>query len=119
MEELLANILLVASQVGTLFLLMGVGFVLTRLGKLTKTGVAQLTFVLMNIVSPCIIIDTLQVERTPALLRDMGVGVLIMCAVYALWIALAAPPSAGRKRTPGTCSASAWCTATRALWACP
>ncbi|WP_186566739.1 AEC family transporter [Lawsonibacter celer] len=91
MGELLANILLVASQVGTLFLLMGVGFVLTRLGKLTKTGVAQLTFVLMNIVSPCIIIDTLQVERTPALLRDMGVGVLIMCAVYALWIALAAP----------------------------
>lgn len=64
---------------------------LTRLGKLTKTGVVQLTFVLMNIVSPCIIIDTLQVERTPALLRDMGVGVLIMCAVYALWIALAAP----------------------------
>lgn len=85
---MLSNILLVASQVGTLFLMMGVGFVLTRLGKLTKDGLSQLTFLLMNIVSPCIIVDTLQTERTPELVSAMGLGAVIMCVTYLIWILL-------------------------------
>lgn len=85
---MLSNILLTASQVGTLFLMMGVGFAITKLGKLTPDGLSQLTFLLMNVVAPCIIVDTLQVERTPELLQAMGLGALIMAGIYILWIVL-------------------------------
>ena len=38
---MIANILLTASQVGTLFLMMGVGFALAKWNKLTPAGVSQ------------------------------------------------------------------------------
>lgn len=86
---MLDNILLMASQVGTLFLMMGVGFVLAKWKKLTDQGLSQITFLLLNIVCPCIIIDALQIEREPGALRSMGVGALIMCAAYGVWALLA------------------------------
>ena len=41
-EAMLSNFALVAGQVVTLFLLMGVGFVLAQLGKLYPDGVSQI-----------------------------------------------------------------------------
>ena len=42
------NLFLVASQVGTLFLMMAVGFVLARLGKLTRDDYALIQTALSN-----------------------------------------------------------------------
>ena len=88
---LLSNILLVFSQVCTLFVMMGVGFLLSKLGKLTKDSLSQVTFLLLYVVSPCLIVDTLQVERDAALVRSLGLGMLLMVVLYVLWVLLALP----------------------------
>lgn len=61
-------LLMVSSQVGTMFIMMAVGFVLPKLGKLTPASIPQLTNLLLNAVLPCMLVDSLQIERTPALL---------------------------------------------------
>ena len=88
---MLENILLMATQVATLFLMMGVGFGLSKWGKLTQDGLSQLTFVLINVVCPCIIVDSLQVEREPELVRNMGLGMLLTGGIYLIWILLSLP----------------------------
>lgn len=88
---MLQNIITVAGQVGTLFLMMGVGFVLGKLGKLTGHGLSQMSFLLLYIVSPCIIIECFQVEATPALLRELGTGALVTFACYGVYILLTLP----------------------------
>ncbi len=71
MSSFFQNLLIVIGQVGTLFLLMSVGYLLAKLGKLTPEALPQLSFLLLYVVTPCIIIDSLQVEYDPALLHDM------------------------------------------------
>ncbi|NCB63787.1 MAG: AEC family transporter [Clostridia bacterium] len=60
-----------ASQVVTLFLLMGVGFVLAKLAKLQTDGVAQMAYITLYIVTPCVIIDSFQVEKTGGLVHKL------------------------------------------------
>ena len=71
---MLNNLLLVASQVGTLFLMMGVGFLLSKAGKLSVSSVNQITFLLLYVVVPCLVVDALQTEKDPALLHAVGLG---------------------------------------------
>ena len=85
---MIANILLTASQVGTLFLMMGVGFALAKWNKLTPEGVSQMSLLLLNVATPCIIMDALQVERTGALLQAMRLGAVLMLGIYLLWMVL-------------------------------
>lgn len=85
---MIANILLTASQVGTLFLMMGVGFALAKWNKLTPAGVSQMSLLLLNVATPCIIMDALQVERTGALLQAMRLGAVVMLGIYILWMVL-------------------------------
>lgn len=63
----ISNFLVVAGQVVTLFLLMGVGYALARLGKLSTEGVSQMSFITLYIVSPCVIIVSFAVERSAGL----------------------------------------------------
>lgn len=58
-------LLMVSSQVGTMFIMMAVGFVLAKLGKLTQQSVPQLTNLLLYAVLPCMLVDSLQIERSP------------------------------------------------------
>ena len=78
----------VLGQVATLFFLMGVGFGLTRLGWLTKAGTAEMTTVLLYVVTPCIIVDSLQKEWDPALLHTLAVGTLAVVVVFLVNIPL-------------------------------
>ena len=89
-NALFSNILLVASQVGMLFLMMAVGFLLTKLGKIAENGRVQMSFILLNVVTPCLIVDTLQVDRTPELVKSIGLGALLLCMIYAAWFLLSA-----------------------------
>lgn len=58
------SLLVVAGQVVTLFLLMGIGFTLVKLGKLHTDGVGQMSFLVLYVVTPCLIITSFETERT-------------------------------------------------------
>ena len=89
---MLANLLLVAGQVLTLFLLMGVGFFLARRGQLTAPGLAQMTHVLLYVVSPCVVVDALaQAERSPALMASILWCFPALIVSYVIYALLAIP----------------------------
>ena len=75
-------------QVSVLFLLMAVGYGLGKAGKLNSAGLGQMSFLLLYIVCPCVMIDCLQVERTPELVRELAFGGIIAVGCYLLFLAL-------------------------------
>jgi predicted permease len=97
---LFASVLVVAGQVATLFIMMGIGFALFRAGKLGKTATAQLAYLLVYVVIPCLIVGSLQIERDMDMLRSMGIALLANFAYYA--IAMPASRLLFRNRPPGT-----------------
>lgn len=80
----LDNFLLVASQVGTLFLMMGVGYVLTKIGKFSRETLSQVTYLLLYVVVPCLMMDTLQIPRSTELMRVMGLCMALTLGLYLL-----------------------------------
>ena len=92
--------LTVVSQVITLFLLMAVGYVLGRMGRIDKAGCAQFTFLLLYIVTPCVIVDTMQVQLEDSLLRELGLGLLLTLGLYLCYSLFALP--VGRTAPPDT-----------------
>ena len=85
---MIEHALVVATQVLTLFLLMGIGFLLAKKKILTETGVSQISFLLLNIVTPCIIVDTLQTDMNPNLLLNLGYCAAACLFMFAVGIAL-------------------------------
>lgn len=85
MWDIFNNLLVVAGQVVTLFLLMGVGFVLSKLGRLSADTLGQLSFLLLYVVIPCVIIDSLQVEPDEALMRNMLLMFLLTAGYYVVF----------------------------------
>ncbi|MCI9263594.1 MAG: AEC family transporter [Oscillospiraceae bacterium] len=75
----------VLGQVMTLFLLMGVGFGLGRVGKISGHGTTEFSALLLYVVTPCIIIDSFQTDYDPALLQTLGMGVACQCVCYGLY----------------------------------
>ncbi|MFA0816694.1 MAG: AEC family transporter [Anaerofustis sp.] len=65
------------TQVFVLFLLMGVGYVLSKTGILNQTTSSQMTNVLCYLVFPCVILTSFQREFDSAMLTNL----LIMCAI--------------------------------------
>lgn len=80
------NILVVAQQVGVLFMLMGVGFVLGKLDWIDEYTAGRMSRLLMYVVSPCTVIHSLQVEFTAALMAALGAGCLILVGQYLVMI---------------------------------
>lgn len=85
---MLSNLLTVTGQVASLFLMMAVGFVLGKTGKLTETGRGQMSYLLLYIVSPCVIVECMMVERTPALVRELSLGAAVTVGCYLLYLAV-------------------------------
>lgn len=83
------NFLLVASQVGTLFLMMAVGYTLTKAGKFSRETLSQVTFLLLYVVVPCLMVDTLQMPRSPRLMKVMGLCMALSLGLYLLSALLA------------------------------
>ena len=75
-------LLVVVGQVLTLFLMMGVGFVLFRRGRLNQEGLSQMTHLLLYVVTPCIIIDSLQTSWDSALLHNLALGFGLLVLSY-------------------------------------
>lgn len=85
---MLGNFLVVTQSVLTLFLIMGVGYVLVKLGILASSTLPQLSKVLLYVVAPAIMIDCFQVERTPELDRQLLVAGVALTGTYLLYMVL-------------------------------
>lgn len=88
---MLENLLVVTAQVVTLFLMMGVGFLLARLGRLTKEGIGQMSHILLYVVTPCIVINSLQTDYDAAMLQNLLLGAAIIATSYVLCALLVMP----------------------------
>ncbi len=84
---MLGHFLVVLGQVGTLFLLMAAGYVLGRKKWLSGEGITQISTILLYLVAPCIMIETLQIERTPEVIRTLLAGTLVNVGFYLAVIA--------------------------------
>ena len=84
-------LLMVSSQVGTMFLMMAAGFALAKRGLLTQAAIPQMTNLLLTVVLPCMLVDSMQIERTPALLGSIGYTSLLVAGLYVLYCLLSIP----------------------------
>ncbi|MDR0935510.1 MAG: AEC family transporter [Oscillospiraceae bacterium] len=88
---MLNNFMTVAGQVITLFILMGVGFALRKLKRLPDEVLKTLSFLVLNIVAPCIIVNSMQIERTAERLGEMGVTALVSLVYFAMAFVITIP----------------------------
>lgn len=77
--------IVVLGQVMTLFLLMGIGFAMGKLGKISSRSTAEMSTLLLYVVTPCIIIDSFQTDYDPNLLRTLALGSACLCGCYAVY----------------------------------
>ncbi len=82
---MLERFLVVFGQVSTLFLMMAVGYLLGRAGKITSAGTAETSSLLLYVVSPCIIIDSFQTEYDAGLLKTLAMGVAVELVFFFLY----------------------------------
>ena len=90
----------VAGQVATLFIMMAVGYCLKKLKKITVEMQKQIMFILLYIVSPCLIVNAMQIERS----MDAAKSMLITaggCVLYFV-ICVALNGFFFKKREPDT-----------------
>lgn len=85
---LLSDFLIVCGQVITLFLMMGVGYVLAKMGWFTEEASAQCTRILIYVVTSCIIITQLQIEASTEVIRSMLLSAVGMAAPFVIMLPL-------------------------------
>ena len=83
---LLSDFLIVCGQVITLFLMMGVGYVLAKKGWFTEETSAQCTRLLIYVVTNCIIITQLQIEASMDVIRSMLLSAVGMAAPFVIML---------------------------------
>ena len=89
---MLNNLLLVAGQVLTLFLLMAVGFFFTKRGTFTSASLSAMSQLLMYVVAPCIVIKSLMGEEcTPEMTSSILLCLLALVATYVVYAILSTP----------------------------
>ena len=116
---MLERFIVVLGQVMTLFLMMGVGFGLGKLGKISSHGTTEFSTLLLYVVTPCIIIDSFQTSYDDVLLKTLGLGVLCQMGCYALYAVIVCFSSGRMSPICVSLSGLGPCSATRALWASP
>ncbi len=88
LERIWESVQVVGGSVLTLFLLMAVGFALGKWGLLTGQTLSQTSQLLLRVVTPAIIIDSFDMERTPALDRQLLTAGVALAGTYALYMLL-------------------------------
>ena len=83
---MLDALLVVGGSVLTLFLLMAVGFVFGRLGLLSDNTLSQMSKILLNVVVPCVMIASFEVERAADVDRQLLVTFAALAGTYALYM---------------------------------
>ncbi len=85
---MMQDISLVTGSVLTLFLVMGVGYALAKLGMLAQSTLPQLSKILLYAVTPAIMVDCFQVERTLEMDRQLLEAGGVLVGIYLLYIVL-------------------------------
>lgn len=85
---MLQSFQVVLSSVVTLFLMMGVGFFFAKKGMLTEQTLSQMSRLLLYVVTPAILINCFEAERTPAVDRQLLTSAAALAGTYALYILL-------------------------------
>ncbi len=78
--------IVVLFQVITLFMMSGVGFILGRLKIITEHGTKELSNVIIRVSTPCIILNTFQMDYDRDLLVLLGTGTLAILGSYIVFI---------------------------------
>lgn len=85
---MLDALMVVGGSVLTLFLLMSVGFLFGRLGLLSGETLSQVSRILLYVVTPCIMINSFEVERTPETQGQFFAALAAMIGLYILYMVL-------------------------------
>ena len=86
---MIESFITVAGQVVVLFLLIGVGFVLTKLNMLKESAVSALTDIALYIATPTVIIRAFcSMEYSPSVLGDLGLSFLVSLSIHLLFIVM-------------------------------
>lgn len=86
--NMVENLVLVAEQVGVLFLLISVGFVLRKMKWMDDRAASQLSQLLLYVVGCCAIINALQVPFSMELLMALLWGLLFLGLQYGVLIVI-------------------------------
>ena len=78
--------LTVAEKVLILFVMIGVGVVLCKRRMLSKRGADQINAILVNLVSPCVVISGFQIGRENVSLESLGLTALM--AISSFFVAI-------------------------------
>lgn len=83
--NILNDLIVVAGSVLTLFLMMAVGFVLTKKNLLETRTLSQLSQILLKVVAPCVVVSSLQVDFSAQLLKTMALALAVLAVTYVLY----------------------------------
>lgn len=79
---MLSNFLVVAAQVGVLFLLMAVGFLLGKREMIDLHTTGQMSTLLLYVIAPCVVVNSLQTPYDPHLLSALLWGCVLLLGQY-------------------------------------
>lgn len=82
--------LLLMKQISVMFIMIGVGYLVVRLGLLTSDDSAVLSRITLYVISPCMLITACQIEYTPQRLEDFGVALVLAFAINLAFVLLTA-----------------------------
>ena len=83
---MISDFLTVSGQVITLFLMMGVGYVLAKKGWFSEETTAQCTRILLYVVISCVIITQLQLEVSAQVVRSMLLSAVGMAVPFVVML---------------------------------
>jgi len=88
------DFILITESIGTLLMLMLIGFIIFRIRIINRYGVTGLTSLLVNVTLPCLIISSMQIPVSQDLVNDMITiftievvlyGISLLCALIIPW----------------------------------
>ena len=85
---MISNFFIVVGQVVTLLLMIAVGFTLARQGWLSDETISHASHLLLYVVTPCMIIEQLQIEATAETVHSLLLSAVAMVLYYVVFLAL-------------------------------
>lgn len=76
----------VVTQVSVMFILIILGYILSKCKMISKAGAANMSDILLNIVTPCVLINAYQTELDVTSLKRLGIAFLMSIALHVVMI---------------------------------
>lgn len=78
--------ILLTEQIGTLFLVGFIGYMIVKLRILKESDSKVISWLVAYILSPCVIIESFQIDYTPEKLKGLGIAVAASIAAHSIYI---------------------------------